>query len=142
MWSRFNCPGRKDDEKGAEISAGVLHQREPRTIGYTPDRASSVEFPNLCSIGIARLDGDHRLAVTFAKMARLSVPFNLNGANGGQSIDRNSCGSVVVACFIKVRHESAIFIVELCFTLEHDHQATRMGESHLWNSSAAPAAST
>ena len=64
MRSRFNCPRPKDDEKGPEISAGVLHQREPRSIGYTPDRASSMEFPNLCSSGIARLDEDHRLAVT------------------------------------------------------------------------------
>ena len=60
----MKCPCPNDDEKGAEIFAGVLHKREPRSIGYTADRTSTMEFPNLSSNGIARLYEDHCLAVS------------------------------------------------------------------------------
>ena len=63
----YDLSGSKHDEKGTEVPAGALYERDPRAIGQTSDRARSVEFGNLGSRWVARLHGYHRLSAALGE---------------------------------------------------------------------------
>ena len=106
-----------DNEQGPERTARASYQCKVCAVGDTANRALSMEFADLGSVGVARPYADHR------RRRHRTHDFEEFGGlkrDRRSESDRGGCGPVVVTGLMECRHNAAFLGVgKFCFAFEH-----------------------